>query len=122
MNPFIQEIRQVLNEARLRNPAIVSSSLCRPLSKAVRNFLPGAEMAQISQTNLMGRDVVLVHAGQTGWEEAIETVCQQSPGRLFVIAPQLPRAEALKLEWVADQVVVGEETYQYEVHPLGLSA
>ena len=120
MNRFMDSVKQELTEARLLKPVIVSSRLCKLLAEKVKTLLPTAEVAILP--NLMGRDVVLIHAGQMGWEEALEIVCQQSPGRLFVIAPQLPRSEALKLEWIADSVVVGDETFEYEVHELGLSA
>lgn len=122
MNRFMNSVKQELDEARLLKPVIVSSRLCKLLAEKVKRLLPAAEVAVLPKANLMGRDVVLIHAGQMGWEEALETVCQQSPGRLFVIAPQLPRSEALKLEWIADSVVVGDETFEYEVHELGLSA
>ena len=54
--------------------------------------------------------------------ELLEDVCQQSPGRLFVVAPECPRAESVKLEWIADMVLVGHETFSYEVPELELSA
>ena len=119
---YIQKIQNELNEARLLSPIIVSSNRCSGLSGKVRSIVPNAELGNVAASNLMGRDVILIHAGEMGWDEALERVCQQSPGRLFVVAPELPRAEALKLEWVADTVIVGEETFQYEVHELGLSA
>lgn len=109
-------------QGRLLKPIIVASTTCSNLAGAVHRLMPQAEIATDREAKLMGRDVILVHAGDRGWDEALELVCRQCPGRLFVVAPQLPRAEALKLEWVADKVVVGEETYQYEVHELGLSA
>lgn len=103
-------------------PVMVTSRPCEKLSRQVRKLMPEVEVASNTKTSLMGRDVVLVHGGEMGWDEALEQICRQSPGRLFVISPQLPRVEALKLEWVADHVVVGDETFEYEVHELGLSA
>ena len=122
MTSFFKRIKSELEEARLLSPVIVASRRCLDLSESVNRLLPEAEVAEGPSLNLMGRDVVLIHSGEMGWEEALELVCQQSPGRLYVISPELPRSEALKLEWVADRVVVGEETFQYEVHELGLSA
>lgn len=122
MTSFFQRIKSELQEARLLSPVIVASHRCLELSDQVSQLVPEAEVARGPSLNLMGRDVVLIHSGEMGWEEALELVCQQSPGRLYVISPELPRSEALKLEWVADRVVVGEETFQYEVHELGLSA
>ena len=118
---YLQKIESELSEARLLSPVIVSSRQCKGLAKEVHDLLPQADLGSVGGPSLMGRDVVLVHAGEMGWD-ALELVCQQSPGRLFVVAPELPRAEALRLEWVADGVMVGEETFQYEVHELGLSA
>lgn len=119
---YIQKIESELTEARLLSPVIVSSERCAQLSRHIHKLVPKAEVGGLSGPDLMGRDVILVHSGEQGWDEALEFVCQQSPGRLFVIAPELPRAEALRLEWVADKAVVGEETFEYEVHELGLSA
>jgi hypothetical protein len=119
---YIQKIEEELNEARLLSPVIVASQRCKKWSSHIKNLLPKAEVGGTAGPSLMGRDVVLIHAGEMGWDEALELVCQQSPGRLFVVAPELPRAEALRLEWVADKVMVGEETFEYEVHELGLSA
>ena len=119
---YLQRIQHELGQGRLLKPIIVASTVCRPVTEHIRRILPQAEVAQDQTARLMGRDVILVHAGERGWDEALGTVCQQCPGRLIVIAPQLPRAEALKLEWVADTVLVGEETFEYEVHELGLSA
>lgn len=122
MNTYLEQVQRQLAGARMRNPVLVTSSRCPQLGKHIESLLPGVEKAQAGLTNFMGRDVVLVHRGEDGWEDALELICQHCPGRLFVIAPELPRAEALKLEWVADFVVVGRETYEYEVHELGLSA
>jgi hypothetical protein len=122
MSPYLQKIERELSDARLLSPIVVGSNRCSKLSKEVASLLPTAEIAENRKSNLMGRDVVLVHSGEMGWEEALEHICQQSPGKLYVVAPELPRAEALKLEWVADHVIVGEETFTYEVHELGLSA
>lgn len=119
---YLEKVKQELLESRLLKPAIVCSKELRPLANVLPNFLKTAEMVDPHTSSLMGRDVVLVHAGEKGWEEALELICSQSPSRLFVVAPELPRVEALKLEWVADKVFVGEETYDYEVHELGLSA
>lgn len=119
---YFEKIEDELNGARLLSPVIVASKRCKKLSSHLKKLLPKAEIGGAAGPNLMGRDVVLVHAGEMGWDEALELVCQQSPGRLFVVAPELPRAEALRLEWVADKVVIGEETFEYEVHELGLSA
>ena len=120
---YLEKVKYEFDEqGRLLRPIIVASTACAPLAQALHRLLPQAEIAVNREAKLMGRDVILVHAGDRGWEEALELVCRQCPGRLFVVAPQLPRSEALKLEWVADKVVVGEETYQYEVHELGLSA
>lgn len=122
MTLFFQKIKNELEGARLLSPVLIASDRCQELARSVEGLLPEAEVAQGKLPNLMGRDVVLIHSGEMGWEEAIELVCQQSPGRFYVISPELPRTEAIKLEWVADRVVVGEETFQYEVHELGLSA
>ena len=119
---FLERIEMELNEAKMRTPVLVASTRCERLSHEVEKMLSEAEVASSEKVNLMGRDVVLVHSGELGWEEALELICRQSPGRLFVVAPELPRVEALKLEWVADQVVVGNEIFEYEVHELGLSA
>ena len=119
---YLEKVESELSEARLLKPVIIASNRCEHLSLQVQKIIPKAEVGSISGPNLMGRDVVLMHAGERGWEEALELVCRQCPSKLFVIAPELPRAEALKLEWVADKVVVGEETFEYEVHELGLSA
>ena len=119
---YLQKIENELSDARLLSPVIVSSTRCKGLANKVHKLLPQADVGCVGGPSLMGRDVVLIHAGEMGWDEALEMVCQQSPGRLFVVAPELPRTEALRLEWVADAVVVGEETFQYEVHELGLSA
>ena len=122
MSPYLKRVERELAGARLLSPVIVGSTRCKPLSEEISKLLPAAEVAKGHKTNLMGRDVILVHAGEMGWEEALEQICQQSPGKLYVVAPELPRTEALKLEWVADQVIVGDETFEYEVHELGLSA
>ncbi len=106
----------------MRTPILVASPSCQALSKKVSKLVPNAEFHDPAKTSLMGRDVILIHSGEMGWEEALEFVCNESPGRLFVVAPELPRHEALKLEWIADRVMVGRETFQYEVHELGLSA
>lgn len=119
---YLEKVKKELLDSRLLQPAIVSSQELRPLANVLPNFLTSAEVVDPHSSSLMGRDVILVHAGEKGWEEALELVCSQSPSRLFVIAPELPRIEALKLEWVADRVFVGAETYDYEVHELGLSA
>lgn len=92
------------------------------MGESLRTLIPKAALRRPGQTNLMGRDVLLLHSGEKGWAELLEDICQQSPGRLFVIAPECPRAESLKLEWVADMVMVAHETHSYEVHELGLSA
>ncbi len=70
----------------------------------------------------MGRDVIVCHSGETGWDEIVELVCKDCPSRLFVVSRTCPRAVSLKLEWVADEAFVEHEMYQYEVHELGLSA
>ena len=103
---YLQKIESELSEARLLSPVIVSSRRCQGLAKKVHDLLPQADLGSVGGPSLMGRDVVLIHAGEMGWDEALELVCQQSPGRLFVVAPELPRAEALRLEWVADGVMV----------------
>lgn len=122
MTPFLDKVENELSQASLLSPIIVASSRCRPLTEKILDMVPEAKIANSDQTGLTGRDVVLIHAGESGWEETLELICQQSPGRLYVVAPQLPRVEALKLTWVADKVVVGEEIFEYEVHELGLSA
>jgi hypothetical protein len=119
---YIQKIENELNDARLLSPVILASNRCKRLSSHVQGLIPKAVIGSRKGPSLMGRDVILIHAGEVGWDEALELVCQQSPSRLFVVAPELPRAEALRLEWVADKVMVGEETFEYEVHELGLSA
>lgn len=119
---YLETVKKELRDCRLLKPAIVSSQEMRPLANVLPNFLTSAEIVNPHTSNLMGRDVILVHAGEQGWEEALEVICSQCPGRLFVVAPQLPRVEALKLEWVADRVFAGEETFDYEAHELGLSA
>ncbi|MFA5505749.1 MAG: hypothetical protein WC314_18815 [Vulcanimicrobiota bacterium] len=119
---YLQKIENELVTARLLSPIIVASDSCERLAEKVRQLIPQADVGSAGDSGLMGRDVVLIHQGEMGWDDALELVCQQSPGRLFVLAPELPRTEALRLEWVADGVVVGEETFQYEVHELGLSA
>jgi hypothetical protein len=119
---YLEKIKLELDKANMLSPILVTSTRCETLSKMVQRLLPQAKVATRGEANLMGADVVLIHSGEMGWEEALEFICQQCPSRLFVIAPELPRYEALKLEWVADHVVVGEEMYEYEVHELGLSA
>lgn len=123
MKQYLKQIEMELSEAKLLTPVIVASDRCKRLSRWVKGLLPNSEVVATDELDrLMGRDVVLLHSGESGWDEALEVVCQQSPGRLFVIAPELPRVEALKLEWVADHSVVGKEIFEYEVHELGLSA
>jgi hypothetical protein len=92
------------------------------MAEILGTLLPRAILRPPGQTNLMGRDVLLLHSGENGWAELLEDVCQQSPSRLFVVAPECPRAESVKLEWIADMVLVGHETYSYEVQELELSA
>lgn len=122
LNGFLGAIQRQLAQKRLLHPLILASPALWSFGESLRSLLPKAHLTRPGQANLMGRDVLLLHSGEKGWDELLGDVCQQSPGRLFVIAPECPAAESLKLEWVADMVLVGEETYSYEVHELGLSA
>ena len=110
---FVERIERELQEYRLLSPIVAGSVQCRQLSKRIASMVPKAELATTdSMGKLMGRDVILVHSGATGWDQAIETVLQQSPGRLFVVAPKLPRVEALKMLWIADCSIVGDEIFE----------
>ena len=122
MNGFLGSVQRQLVSKRLLEPMILATPKLWNLGESLSSLLPKAKLKPPGQTNLMGRDVVLLHSGEKGWAELLEDVCQQSPGRLFVVAPECPRAESVKLEWIADMVMVGHETYAYEVHELGLSA
>ena len=122
MAPFLSRVKQELRQVQLVTPVVLASSECKVLARQVSSLLVGAVGPDNPPKKLSGRDVVLVHEGQAGWEEALELICRQSPGRFVVISPKLPRTEALKLKWLADLVVVSEETHQYEVHQLETSA
>lgn len=122
MNRYLEAIQSELSQQRILRPLIMTNRALQPLAEHLSRQFPKAAMVKPGQATLMGRDVILLHSGEQGWDDLLEEVCQQSPGRLFVIAPECPRTESLKLEWVADVVIVGKETHQYEVHELGLSA
>lgn len=122
MNAFLGSVHRQLSNKRLLQPLIVATPTLWSLGESLRSLLPKASLRPPGQTNLMGRDVLLLHSGENGWDDLLEDICQQSPGRLFVIAPECPKAESIKLEWIADMVMVAHETYAYEVHELGLSA
>lgn len=122
MNAFLGIVQRQLSTKRLLQPMILATPPLWPMGESLRTMLPKATLRPPGATNLMGRDVLLLHSGEKGWSELLEDICQQSPGRLFVIAPECPKAESIKLEWVADMVLVANETYAYEVHELGLSA
>jgi hypothetical protein len=121
-NGFLGSVHRQLSGKRLLQPMILATPQLWSMGEALNSLFPKASLKPPGQTNLMGRDVLLLHSGEKGWAELLEDVCQQSPGRLFVIAPECPKTESLKLEWIADMVMVGHETYTYEVHELGLSA
>ena len=122
MTPFLSKVKHELQQAKLNGPVILASSTCKKLGRDVGSLFKDSVGPEEPPKKLSGRDVILVHEGQVGWEEALELIFRQSPKRFFVVSPQLPRAEALKLKWLADLTIVSEETYQYEVHQLGLSA
>lgn len=122
LNGFLGSVHRQLSGRRLLQPIILATPQLWGMGETLKSLIPKASLRPPGQTSLMGRDVLLLHSGEKGWAELLEDVCQQSPGRLFVIAPECPSSESLKLEWIADMVMVGEETYTYEVHELGLSA
>lgn len=122
LNGFLGGIHRQLSSKRLLQPLILATPRVWEIGVALNGYFPQANLKEPGQDDLMGRDVLLIHGGEKGWDELLERVCGQSPGRLFVIATECPRVESLKLEWVADMVFVGSETYSYEVHELGLSA
>ena len=122
MNGFLSSVHRQLSGKRLLQPLILASPKLWPFAEALGSMFPKASLIRPGQANLMGRDVLLLHSGEKGWDELLLEICGQSPGRLFVIAPECPRADSLKLEWIADMVLVGHETHTYEVHELGLSA
>lgn len=122
MNGFLGSVHRELVGKRLLQPLILATPQLWPMAEVLGSLLPKAILRPPGQTNLTGRDVLLLHSGENGWAELLEDVCQQSPGRLFVVAPECPRAESVKLEWIADMVLVGHETFSYEVPELELSA
>jgi hypothetical protein len=122
LNGFLRSVHRQLASKRLLQPLILATPKLWAFGQELGSFFPKATLLPPGQANLMGRDVLLLHSGEKGWGELLEDVCQQSPGRLFVIAPECPAAESIKLEWIADMALVGHETYTYEVHELGLSA
>ncbi len=118
MDTYWNEVYRELKQQRMLRPVLVTSAPFRRLGQDLTKVLKGARLTAPGESSLMGRDVVLIHAGETGWEELLNLICRESPGRLFVVAPECPRSEAWKLEWVADRALVGNETYTYEMPEL----
>ena len=118
MSRFLGILARGLHRAKLKTPVIVASEACYALSKGVTALLEDPEIVHNWNVKLTGRDVILIHSGETGWDEALERICQQCPGRLIVVAPVLPRLNALKIEWVADAVFIEEELFSHEPHEL----
>lgn len=115
MTEFWNTVNRELAEQRMLRPIFLSLHPSHRSLRKLLDFFPNSRLCAPGETNLMGRDVVLVHAGEYGWEELLLNICRESPARLFVVAPECPSTEALRLEWVADKVILGAETYQYEV-------
>ncbi len=122
MKTLIETIRRKFQKRRLLYPVIVSTSRERIFAAKLASALPDSLYSPMREIPLTGRDVVLVHSGETGWEEALAEACRDSPGRLFVIARECPRQMSLKLEWIADVALIGRETHLYEDHELELTA
>lgn len=118
MKNYWNEVQRELKSQRMLRPVIVATKPYRQLAQNLIQNLKGAHLSEPGECSLMGKDVILVHAGETGWEELLNLTCRESPGRLFVVAPECPRSEAWKLRWVADRALVGDETYAYEMMEL----
>lgn len=118
MEKYWTAVGRELKGQRMLRPVFIAPQPYTKLAHSLAQMFPGARVVNTREGKLVGSDVVVIHAGDTGWEGLLADICRESPGRLFVVAPECPRTEALRLKWVADKVIVGRETYEHELPEL----